>query len=201
MNIVGWIVDRVRTMGARFSYTASRAFGVMYYGTVVSMTYLNYKHDPTPNILVMYSGMRYTHGINLNYLSNDDKQWIGRILFMIKKGGQVIDGRTLYLMIKTQRPSIVRSAYRIYHTKYISNPRMVSAGFTVLGKLEHPSSDPYIQALNRYLSPASHRAYSVRVSYSDTELQERIILAQQSTPLVSATESATRPLGSATRQM
>lgn len=178
---------------------ASRAFGVMYYGTIVSMTYLNFKHDPTPNILVMYSGMRYTHGINLNYLSNEDKQWIGRILFMIKKANQMIDGRTLYLMIKGQRPSIIRTAYRTYHTRYISGPRMVSAGFTVLQKLEHPSNDLYIQALNRYLTPAKHPAYSVRVSYSDTELQERIILAQQSTPLASATTSATRPLEPATR--
>lgn len=200
MNIIQWVMNRIRTLGSRFSYLANRAFGVMYYGTIVSMTYLNYKHDPTPNILVMYSGMRYTHGINLNYLSNDDKQWIGRILYMIKRGNQVIDGRTLYLMIKSQRPSIVRSAYRMYHTKYIANPRMVSAGFTPLDKLVYPSGDPYIQALNRYLSPSTHPAYSVRVSYSDTELQERIILAQQSTPLTSGTRSATRTLEPATRQ-
>lgn len=201
MNIIGWVVDRIRTLGSRFSYMATRAFGTLYYGTIVSFTYLNFKHDPRPNILVMYSGMRYTHGINLNYLSYDDKQWIGRIIYMIKKGNQIIDGRTLYLMIKNQRPSIVRTAYRVYKTQFISNPKMVSAGFTPMEKLEFNTDDPYIQTLKRYLNPSNQPAYGVKVAYSDTELQERVILAQQSTPITSATRSATRQIGSATRQI
>lgn len=199
MNIVSWVVNRVRTLGSRFSYMASRAFGTLYYGTMVSFTYLNFKHDPTPMIFVMYSGMRYTHGINLHYMSNDDKMWFGRMIYLLKKGNQVIDGRTLYQMIKMQRPSIIRRCYRMYFTQFIQNPRMVSAGFTALGKLQYQSEDPFIQALNAQLTPEYINRSNVRVSYYPEELKDRIIMAQQAIPIQSGTRSATTPIQSATR--
>lgn len=198
MNIVEWAVNRIKTLGARFSYAATKAFGTMYYGTIVSFTYLNFKHDPTPNILVMYSGMRYTHGINLNYLSIADKQWIGNVIYMIKANNQMVDGRTLYLMMKAQRPSITKTAYRMYKTPYVANARMVCAGFTPMEKLEHETNDPFIQSLKAYLNPSSVVRRKEQQNYDSAELQERIIIAQQSTPLTSATTSATRAIGSAT---
>lgn len=197
MNILNWVFNRLRTVRSRFAYMANRAFGMMYYGTIVHMTYLNYKHDPTPMIFVMYSGLKYTHGLNIHYMSDADKEWLGRMMYMIKKGQQTIDGRTLYQLIKTQRPSIVKTCYRVYFTHMIRNSKTVSAGFTALQKIEFPSEDPYIKSLNAYLNPANQPAYGVQVSYYPDELRDRIIMAQNSIPLNSATTkigSATKPI-------
>jgi hypothetical protein len=125
--------------------------------------------------------------------------WFGRMIYLLKKGNQVIDGRTLYQMIKMQRPSIIRRCYRMYFTQFIQNPRMVSAGFTALGKLQYQSEDPFIQALNAQLTPEYINRSNVRVSYYPEELKDRIIMAQQAIPIQSGTRSATTPIQSATQ--
>ena len=132
-------------------------------------------------------------------MSGDDKMWFGRMIYLLKKGNQIIDGRTLYQMLKMQRPSIIRKCYRVYFTQFIQNPRMVSAGFTPLGKLQYNSEDPFIQALNAQLTPEYVNRSGVRVSYYPEELRDRIIMAQQSVPIQSGTRSATSPIQSATQ--
>lgn len=196
MNVINWLVNKVRTT---FSGMGFRAFSMMYYGTIVSFRYLNFKHDPNPMIFVMYSGQKYTHGLNFHYMDDADKQWLGRMIYLIKKGNQILDGRTLYMMLKSQRPSIVRKCYRMYHTGMIQGVKMVSAGFTPMGRMEQSSNDPFISALNNYLTPEKQPAYSVKVAYYDEELKDRIIMSQQATPIGSATASATTPIQSATR--
>lgn len=197
MNIIGWVVNKVKNI---FSNLGVRAFSMMYYGTIVSFRYLNFKHDPNPMIFIMYSGQQYTHGLNFHYMSDTDKQWFGNMIYLIKKGNQILDGRTLYMMLKSQRPSIIRSCYRKYHTGMIQGPRMVSAGFTPMKKLEQRSTDPFIEALNKHLTPEIQPAYSVKVAYYDEELKDRIIKSQHATPIGSATTSATTPIQPASQQ-
>lgn len=189
MNIVQY--TRQNFNKNMLSANASRTSKLMYYGTMCEFNYLNWKHVPHPTIFVMYSGMAYTHGLSIDVMNDADKQWLGRLIYLIKKGRQIIDGRTLYLMIKQQRPSIVKNCYRKYFSQYIVNPRMISAGFTPLDKLVYPTSNMFIQSLNKYLSPKEIFNTGVKVAYYDEELRDRVIMAQNMIPIGSATTPIT----------
>lgn len=196
-TIVNWILGRIRQFGNRFSGTFGNSYRVMYAGTIVKMAYSNYKHDPNPLIFVLYSGIRYTHALNLNYLNQQEKQYIGRLIYALKRGNQVIDGRTLYLILKRDvYYSIVRKAYRKYFSNMIMNPRMVSAGYTPLNRLVYPFNDPFVVSLNKYLNYENlNYTQPIQVSYYPQELRDRINMAINSTPIGthSATVSATTP--------
>ena len=121
MNIVSWVLNRIRNFGVRFSATFGNAYRVMYAGTIVKMNYTNYKHDPSPLIFVLYSGIKYTDGLNLNYLNHQEKQYLGRLIYALKRGNQVINGRSLYLVLKRDvYYSIVRKCYRKYFSNMIA---------------------------------------------------------------------------------
>lgn len=201
MNIVSYAINKIRMMGSRYGLTNS-AYKVLYYGTICDIGYLNYKHDPHPQIFIMFSGVKYTHGLNIHYMKYEDRQWIGKLIYSIKKGQQRIDGRTLYLLIKSQRPSIVRTCYRKYFTTMIKGTSMVSAGFTPLQKLEFKTTDPFINSLNKYLEPTEMNYSGVKVAYSEDELQERIAIANNAISTgssainreaISSTSPGTRP--------
>lgn len=184
MNIVNWITHRIQNFGNRFAATFNNQYRVMYYGCIYKMQYSNYKHDPSPLILVLYSGIRYTHALNLNYLNTSEKQYIGRLLYALKKGNQVINSRILYLLLKRDvYTSIVKKSYRTYFSNRILQPRMVSAGFTQLTRLQFPFNDQFIIGLNKYLGN-QHQTYTeTKVAYYPQELQERIIASINSTPV------------------
>ena len=165
----------------------------MYAGTIVKMTYSNYKHDPAPLIFVLYSGIKYTHALNLNYLAPQEKQYIGRLIYAIKRGNQIIDGHSLYMILKRDvYYSIVRKCYRTYFSNLIMNPKMVSAGFTPLNRLVYPYNDPFIVALNRYVNYENLRYTApMQIAYYPQELRDRINMAIHSVPI--GTQSATTP--------
>lgn len=198
MNIVGWILSRIRQFGNRFSGTFGNSYRVMYAGTIVKMTYSNYKHDPSPLIFVLYSGIKYTDALNLNYLGQQEKQYLGRLIYALKRGNQIIDGHSLYLILKRDvYYNIVRKCYRKYFSNLIMGPRMVSAGFTPLNRLVYPYNDPFIVALNRYLNNENMGYTSpTRVSYYPEELRDRINMAINSVPI--GTQPATVPTSQAT---
>jgi hypothetical protein len=196
-NVVGWILNRIRQFGNRFSGTFGNAYRVMYAGTIVKMNYSNYKHDPNPLIFVLYSGVKYTHGLNLNYLNFQEKQYLGRLIYALKRGNQVIDGHTLYLILKRDvYYSLVRKCYRTYFSNLIMSPKMVSSGYTPLNRLVYPYNDPFIVALNKYVNN-ENLGYTapVQVAYYPQELRDRINMAIHSVPIgtQSATVSATTP--------
>lgn len=170
-----WIVNKIRyNRFAMSTRTRLLTFGAIYYGS-----YSNFKNDPNPLIFCMYSGPQYTHGINIHYLSIGDKIWLGNLIYMVKRGGQVIDGYTLYKLLKMRRMSIVDAAYRVYFTNLL-NMRMVSAGITPLDRLiytNHP--DPWITALNEKIRP-SEMPSTPKVAFYAEELQDRINMAVSS---------------------
>lgn len=203
MNIVRWIAARVRMFGNRFAGAFGNSYSIMYYGTIVKMSYANFKHDPNPLILVLYSGVKYTHALNLNYLSHNEKQYIGRLLYSLKMGRQIIDGKTLYLLLKRDvYRSIVSKAYRQYFSNMIMHPKMVSPGFTGLEKMTYPFNDPFIVSLNRYLSGSNMNYVRTQVAYYPQELRDRVIMAINSTPVGRSatinTSIGTQPMVSAT---
>jgi len=146
-----WLVNKLRFK--RFALSGNvkllEQYG-FYYGH-----YANWKHDPNPLIFVMYSGPDYTHGINVHYMSSGDKQWFGRMLFLLKKGGQVIDGLTMYRLLKLRRINIVKTCYRVYFTRLL-NMKLAGAGLTDLDRLVYPvTRDPWLLALNEMMRRAS----------------------------------------------
>lgn len=169
------IVSKIRL--GRFALSTNvklLTFGAIYLGS-----YSNYKHDPQPLIFCMYSGPKYTHGLNIHYFSHMDKAWLGNLIYMIKKGGQVIDGYTLYKLLKMRRMSIVKSCYRVYFTNLL-NMKMVSAGITPLDKMIYTDHrDPWVHALNEKIKPSEIKRPPTVAFYAE-ELRDRVIQAQQS---------------------
>lgn len=196
-NVVGWILNRIRQFGNRFSGTFGNSYRVMYAGTFVKMNYSNYKHDPSPLIFVLYSGIKYTDGLNINYLNFQEKQYLGRLVYALKRGNQVIDGHSLYMVLKRDvYHNIVRKSYRKYFSNLIMNPKMVSSGYTPLNRLVYPFNDTFITALNKYVNYENlHFTSPTQVAYYPQELRDRINLAIHSVPVgtQSATTSATTP--------
>jgi len=200
MSIISWIIDKLRNR--RFAMTATQGRALIF-GCIYKMSYSNFKKDPAPLIFTLYSGFRqfvykkgfYTDGLNLNYMSVADKQWLARTIYLLKKSNQILKPHLFYRLLKLNRPSIVRDCYRRYHTSMISAPKMVSAGFTSLNKLVYPYNDPYIQFLNQQLEPKELRFTKVKVAYSRTELADRINQTLNSKPISSLRANNTSSTG------
>lgn len=203
-SFFGYLVAKIRNV--RFSIQNRTSSKSLIFGAIYSSPYRNFKRDPVPLFFCMYSGTRvrkrdgatihYTHGLNIHYFDYNDKLWLSKVIYSVKKGGQVIDGFTFYKMLKLQRPQIPQKAYRAYFTKDLASPKIVSAGFTALDKLAYPFNDPWIQSLNNLIQPSELNYTNIRIAYSSTELSDRVAAAQNSVPLSrslgqSATTSAT----------
>jgi hypothetical protein len=190
MGVVNWLLTRLRNRRFAMTRTGGRS---LIFGTIYTMRYRNWKHDPSPLIFVMYSGPRtfvhvsghYTDGINLHYLNMSDRMWFARMIYLTKKGSQKMAPYLFYRFLKMNRPSIIRDGYRRYHTSMIGGPRMVSAGWTHLTKLVYPFNDPWIQGLNKTLEPQNVNLTSVKISYSADELTNRITQTLNSRPISS----------------
>lgn len=180
---MSWIINRLRHR--RFAVSSpKRLFQfAFYYGH-----YSNWKHTPRPLIFVMHSNDAYTHGIAIQYMSAADKQWFARILYLLKRGGQVMDGMTMYRFIKSRRPSIIRDCYRLYFTSLL-NVKMVGIGLTNRfdDVYEGVNKDPWLLQLNKKLMPSDMPLSETgpKIAYSSTELRDRVISAQNSQPLSS----------------
>lgn len=179
---MNWLLSKLRRR--RYSVSTGQLNrNKIYFGTIIKMHYSNWKHDPDPLIWVQYSDRKYTHGINLNYLDISNKKWLARSIYMIKKAGQIIDGRTFYKYIKLNRYAVAQQAYRLYFSNMINRPRMVSAGITNLDPLVYDFADPFIKALNKSISSTEISTTQIQLAYSKTELQDRIIQSTHSRPI------------------
>lgn len=185
MSFVTSLLNKLR--GLRHSFNIGPR-NKLYFGAIYKTPlYQNHKQDPSPLFFCMYSGPmsfvkkrgHYTDGININYLNDSDKLWLARTLYLIKKSNQNLNGAHFYRLLKTQRPSIVNTAYRRYHTGLINKPMMVSAGLTPFRNQEYPFSDPWVMLLNNQLNEEMQYMRSIEVSYSENELAERITNTHQ----------------------
>jgi len=149
------------------------------YGAIYAGTYSQWKHDIRPNIFIMYSDEKYTHAINVNYLTYSDKMWLQQNIYMIKRSAQNLNAITLYRMIKMRRKSIIDIAYRVYFTNLL-NMKLVSAGLTYLDKITYTTRDPWINNLNEMIKPVEigNNMYTPHgISYNSSELSNRITQA------------------------
>lgn len=168
------------------------------YGAIYSGKYSQWRHDPNPIIFIMYSDTRYTHAINTGYLNRSDKIWLGRLIYNIKNGAQNINGKTLYNLIKMKRPYIIEIAYRIYFTNLLKM-KLVSAGITYLDSRVYSTRDQWINTLNEMIKPSAlENDYTPNgVSYSSSELSDRITEALNSTNIKTNTVNNTGSFGKA----
>lgn len=185
-----WFINKVR--GIRFSITTGLSGRTYNFGAIYSGPYQNYKHDPTPLILCMYSDSKYTHGIQLHYMNNSDREWMIKTLYMVKKYNQYIDGRRLYNFIKMQRYNIIKTCYRKYHTG-LCKFRLVAAGITPLEKMVYSSNEPFVKRLNEALSPMALSELPRQVAYSPQELQDRIVEGMNAIPIQQRTLAGNVP--------
>ena len=201
MNIVSWIVQRARNFGNRFAGLFSNKYSIIYTGTIVRMAYSNYKHDPNPLILVLYSGIKYTHALNLNYLTPQDKAYLLKLIYMLKNSPQPVNPRNVYAVLKRDvYYSIVRKAYRTYFSNMILHPMTMSNGWTSFNLRTYASNDPFVNELNRILrQPVQQQMVRQnRISYYPEELKERMIQSINSVPVGRGTSPATTPTAPAT---
>jgi L-rhamnose mutarotase len=188
MRFAVWLLDRLRfkrlAVNPQMKYLA---VGALYSGN-----YSNFKHDPKPLLFVMWCDEKIVHAFNCNYFSKIQKKWMGQTIYLIKKANQNIDPRTLYRFIKQRRPDLL-NYYRQYHTELL-NMKLVSAGITNLDSLLYTvSSDPWIAALNELIKPSEMIKPPSKISFSPTELQERVNLALSSTDLRKGTVGGQPP--------
>jgi hypothetical protein len=192
-NLFQHLVNKLR--GIRYAISVGRriyAFGALYSGT-----YSNWKHDPKPTIWIQYSDQKYTHGLNVNYLSYSDKVWLMNTIYIIKKANQIINGKVFYQFLKQRRPSIVKTAYRLYFTPMLQL-KLVSAGITRLDRLVYKGfPDSWINMLNERIKPSEMAQAPLRISFSRTELQERVIAASNTVDIKKAKVSQTGSFGTA----
>ncbi len=116
-------------------------------------------------------------------MNSGDKEWLGRMLFLLKKGSQIIDGYAFYRLLKLRRMSIVKSSYRVYFTSLL-NMKLVGAGLTNLDRLVYPiTKDPWLLALNEMMIPGEIGHGVTEIAFSPTELQDRVNQAMNAIPL------------------
>lgn len=156
-------------------------------GAIISGSYKNFHNDPTPTVLYMgtytaKNGKQYAHGFNLHYLDAYELQWLIKLLYMMKRGGQIVNARQFYYYVKMNRPSIPKKSYRIYHAG-LCNYYTICPGFSSLSVKQCYSvkdgRDILIKQLNQMIDNAYNpqgKDYTnpTKVAYSKTELQEHI---------------------------
>ena len=102
-------------------------------GHIYRFHYNNYKHDPRPLALVLYSGKDKTHAINFNHLpkevSKEFIDWITTIAINAKRMTPRDTYNLYHGYMKNRIPQVIRFAYRTYFTSKIKNVRKVSKGF------------------------------------------------------------------------
>lgn len=183
-----YLVNKLRTSRYSVGNVTGLASRLYTFGGIYEGEYINYKHDRFPLAWIQWSDPKYTHSVNLHYLDRSELIWFGRTIALIRKNDQVIDGKTFYLFLKQQKTSIIKKAYRMYHTS-LCNYKLVSAGITNMDDLCYASRNPFIAELNKTIKPSDMlegtNTPKYKSAYSTTELRERIIEAQNSKPLQS----------------
>jgi hypothetical protein len=191
-KLYNWLISRLR--GIRYSLSTGFSQRLYTFGAIYHGKYDNYKHDPAPLIFCMWSDQKHTHGLNIHYMDQGDREWLIKTIYMVRKYSQNIDGRTLYNFIKMQRYNIVKKCYRMYFTS-MCKYKMVSAGITSLDQLTYPSNEPFVRRLNEVINPRTLSMLPEQVAYSQEELQNRIIEGMNSIPIEQRTLRGNVPPG------
>lgn len=181
MGLYSFLISKLQAI----KYTAFPP-KLLSFSAIYKISYLNYKHDPQPLIWVQYSGPKYTHALNLNYADYSDKQWLARMIQLLRRSNQAMDGLSFYRFIKLNRINLVKKCYRVYFTNQIRNQVLVSAGLTSMDSLVKPYPDAFIRALNESLIENEGMTQpKPQISFSQQELYDKVNQVFASVPLSS----------------
>ena len=156
-------------------------------GSIISGQYSNYKTDYSPTILYLgtyqaKNGKFYIHGLQLHYMNDMELNWLLKLIYMMKRGGQVIIPRQFYYYIKLNQPNIVKRCYRIYHAE-MANFYTISPGFSNMNVKACYSvkdvRDSKILQLNQMIDASYNQNQSnytspTKIANSQNKLQEHI---------------------------
>lgn len=100
-------------------------------GLIYSFKYNNYKKDPNPLVLVLYSDQRICHALNFHYLHGDlNMQLIQMISRVASKKLRI---KSMYAhyhhWMKKNIPGVIRVAYRTYKPNFMSGVQQITSGF------------------------------------------------------------------------
>jgi len=119
--------------------------GLFYQGKIYATRYLNWKHDATPLIFVLYSDVNKTHALNLHYFP---QPLLVQFILFVKKFNKKFPipptpnfGRVLYRIIKKYYPNWAKVAYRTYKTSLLSG-YLINDGITQPVKVYIPKYTP-----------------------------------------------------------
>lgn len=190
-DIVSWLRGIKNSV-----FTGSRGKSYII-GSIISGAYSNFKHDSTPTILYLgtyqaKNGRFYIHGLQLHYMTDADRMWLIKLVYMMKRGGQVIIPRQFYYYIKLNRPYLIKTCYRIYHAE-LANFYTISPGFSNMSVKAcysvKDARDYQINQLNQMINNSynsSQGTYTTptKVAYTQDELQEHINEVLNTRPIV-----------------
>lgn len=180
-SIISWLRN-IRS--SVFTGTMGKSYNI---GSIISGQYSNYKHDYSPTILYLgtyqaKNGKYYIHGLQLHYMNDSEINWLLKLIYMMKRGGQVIVPRQFYYYIKMYQPGMVKRCYRIYHAE-MANFYTISPGFSNMSVKAcysvRDTRDYRVTQLNQmidqsYNASANNYTKPSRVAYNQDELKEHI---------------------------
>lgn len=133
-------------------------------GKIYYMNYTRAHHDRNPFLFVLYSDIRYTHGINIHYIGSIQQIQFSNMISKLQKAGLMYSGKLLYATIKTYIPQILGqglgyhgprggvtnpqyTSYRTYFTTFLSGVE-VHPG---VNKFPNALYDAYQKAMEKIL--------------------------------------------------
>jgi hypothetical protein len=156
--------------------------------------YTNFKKDAAPTFFCMWGGdgnsESLVHSINFHYLNQSDLQWFMKTIRMWKMQNQVLTPMMFYRYLKSNRISVIHSAYRTYKAKYIQSCHAISPGISnlsmeLLTKITD-SRDYLVEQFNRSLNNPTilpSTGAPQNAAYNEAELREHVIEVLNERPL------------------
>jgi len=143
-------------------------------GSIYTTNYHNFKRDPSPLLFVFDSDVKYTYGINLNYLNSGDQKRMAEFImkYSVVLGGLAMTGTLLYNLFLRETPDLVKTAFRNYFTQYLR-------GFLVSKGLKERSGVTGIpqEVVREFRHPAV--VYLNRILKTDAFPEQKVLLEKQ----------------------
>ena len=124
-------------------------------GRIYQCYYRNWHHDPRPLVLVIGSDAFYTVGINIHYLAPGQQTDLTNFILMMRQSNTLINGLSIYKVMKYRYPAIPKKAFRKYFTGMLTG-KMVSEGISTIPETNvyQLLAEPYIRTLNKTIKPS-----------------------------------------------
>lgn len=123
-------------------------------GRIYQCYYKNWHHDPRPLLLIVGSDAFYTIGINIHYLAPGQQRDLTNYILMMRQATVVLNGLSIYKVMKYRYPLIVKKAFRKYFTGMLTG-KVVSEGISTVPEMNvyQLLAEPFVRTLNKTIRP------------------------------------------------